>query len=259
MKTQTGELLVQSAVDAAIAERVQATLLALCQRIGSQDDFGVLGVSEKTSDEEIRAAYEQRIATIPFDEVPADAENLRDVALRVRKRIDVAFEHLETVDSRRAYAALCREEQEAREKKEVASRAFEAENWFRKGEEFLKAKKYGQAVEAFGMSAHLDPEDGEYAAHLGYSLFLSAPKDPIVLREALEHIAKGIKLSPQREKPYLYLGRIFRTNGAADRARKMFERAVRIKPDCHAALQELRILELREQKSGGLLKRLMKK
>ena len=141
----------------------------------------------------------------------------------------------------------------------MASRAFEAENWFRKGEGFLKAKKYSQAVEAFGMSAHHDPKAGEYAAHLGYSLFLSAPKDPVVLREALEHIAKGIKLSPQREMSYLYLGRIFRANGAADRARKMFERAVRIKPDFHAALQELRILNLREQKSSGFLNRLLKK
>ena len=80
-----------------------------------------------------------------------------------------------------------------------------------------------------------------------------------MLREALEHLAKGIKLSPRREKPYLYLGRIFRRNDAPDRARKMFERAVRIKPDCHAAVQELRLLESREKKRGGLLKRLMKK
>ncbi len=241
------------------AGRIQATLSALFQRIGSQDDFGVLGVSEQASDEEVRDAYERLVATIPSDEVTADAENLRDVAERARKRIDLAFEHLQSGDSRRAHAALSREEQNVREKKEVASRAFEAENGFRKGEGFLKLKKYDEAVEAFGMSAHLDPGEGEYAAHLGYALFLSQPKDPIVLREALEHIATGIKLSPRRETSYVYLGRIFRANGAADRARKMFERAVRIKPDCHAALLELRILERCEQRSGGFLKRLLKK
>ena len=252
-------LSVPPAASAAEAERIQATLSALCQRIGSQDDFGVLGVSEQTSDEEVRDAYERLVATIPSDEVPANAANLRDVAERARERIDLAFEHLQSGDSRRAYAALCREEQTAREKKEAASRAFQAENGFRKGEGFLRAKKYDRAVEAFGMAAHLDPDDGEYAAHLGYALFLSQPKDPIVLREALEHIAKGIKLSPQREKSYVYLGRIFRANGAADRARKMFERALRIEPDCHAARLELRILERREQTSGGLLKRLLKR
>jgi CheY-like chemotaxis protein len=243
---------------AADAERIEVVLITACERIASQDDFGVLGVSEQSSDEQVRAAYKGLLETIPFDEVPADVAHLADLADRARKRIDVAFEHLQTADSRRAYAALCREEEKAREKKEMASRAYEAENWFRKGEEFLKAKKYGQAVEAFGMSAHLDPKAGEYAAHLGYALFLSAPKDPLVLREALEHIAKGIKLSPQRETSYLYVGRIFRATGAADRARKMFERAVRIKPDCHAARQELRILTLRERKGSGFLNRLLK-
>jgi CheY-like chemotaxis protein len=242
--------------EATEAKRIEGVLIATCERIASQDDFGVLGVSEQTPDEQVLAAYEQLLETIRFDEVPADVAHLAE---RARKRIDVAFEHLQTADSRRAYAALCREEAKVREKKEMASRAYEAENWFRKGEGFLKAKKYGQAVEAFGMSAHLDPTAGEYAAHLGYSLFLSAPKDSLVLQEALEHIAKGIKVSPLRETSYLYLGRIFRANGAADRARKMFERAVRIKPDCHAAHQELRILNLREQKSRGFLNRLLKK
>lgn len=241
------------------AERIQATLSALCARIGSQDDFGVLGVSEQASDQEVRDAHKRLLATLPSDEVLANAANLRDVAERARKRIDLAFAHLEIGDSRRACAALSREAQKVHEKKEAASRAFEAESGFRKGEGFLKAKNYDQAVEAFGMSAHLDPDEGEYAAHLGYALFLSQPKDPVVLREALEHIAKGIKLSPQREQSYVFLGRIFRANDAADRARKMFERAVRIKPDCHAALLELRILDRREHRRGGLLKRLLKR
>ena len=250
---------IATGIGAAEAERIEVALSATCEHIASLDDFGVLGVSEQTPDEQIHAAYERLLATIPSDEALADKAHLVDLADSARKRIEAAFEHLQTADSRRAYAALRREEEKARDKKEVASRAYEAENWFRKGEEFLKAKKYGQAVEAFGMSAHHDPKSGEYAAHLGYSLYLSAPKDPLVLREALEHIAKGIKLSPQRETSYLYLGRIFRANDAPDRARKMFERAVRIKPDFHPALQELRILNLREQKSSGFLNRLLKK
>ena len=106
------------------------------------------------------------------------------------------------------------------------------------------------------MAAHLDPKEGEYLARLGYAQFLHKPKDSVVLREALENIAKGIKLSPNREKPYVYLGKIFRENGAVDRARKMFNNAVLIKPDCHEALQELRLLDLQQAKGGKLLDRL---
>ena len=106
------------------------------------------------------------------------------------------------------------------------------------------------------MAAHLDPKEGEYVARLGYALFLSNPKAPIVVREALEHISKGIKLSPNREKPYVYLGKVFRESGAPDRARKMLECALRIKPDCPSALHELHLLGTQQGKDSGVLNRL---
>lgn len=142
---------------------------------------------------------------------------------------------------------------------EIADRALEAEKWFRKGERLLGGKKYEESLEAFGMAAHLDPEEGEYLSHLGWALYLSNPSDALIRREALEHIAKGIKLSPDRELSYLYLGRIFKATDEARMARKMFTRALKIRPDCHPALQEMRLLEIRAEKSKkgkGVLHRL---
>lgn len=143
-----------------------------------------------------------------------------------------------------------------------AERALRSEEWFRKGNGLLNLKQYQKAVEAFGMAAHLDPEEGEYLAHLGYALFLSNPTDGLVQREAQEHLAKGIKLSPNREISYLFLGRIYKSVGETEVARKMFRRALQIKPEYYAALQELRVLNLRDEKElnkGGLLGRFLKK
>ena len=137
-----------------------------------------------------------------------------------------------------------------------ASRSLEAESWFRKGEGFLKRKQFAKAVEAYGMSSHLDPKEGIYVAHLGYALYLSNPNDRLVQREALEHVAKGIKLSPEREKPYIFLGKIFKATGEEKTAQKMFRRALQIKPGCHEALQEMRLSKLRAEKSKGLMGRL---
>jgi tetratricopeptide (TPR) repeat protein len=130
---------------------------------------------------------------------------------------------------------------------ESAARLLEAESWFRKGEGFLATKRYPKAVEAFGMAAHLDPAQGEYSAHLGYALHLNQPKNELVRREALEHIAKGIKLAPDRWKPLVFLGRVFRAAGEPENARKVLRRALKIQPDCHAALQELRLLRQPEK------------
>jgi hypothetical protein len=41
-----------------------------------------------------------------------------------------------------------------------------------------------------------------------------------------------------------------------DRARNMFKKALGIKPDCHAALQELSLLDLPQEKGGKLIDRL---
>jgi cytochrome c-type biogenesis protein CcmH/NrfG len=137
------------------------------------------------------------------------------------------------------------------------SRARDAETWFRKGEGLLRGKRYMEAAEAFGMAAHLDPEAGEYRAHLGYVLHLANPRNEMVRREALEHIARGVKLSPDREKPLLFLGRVFKAAGEVENARKVFRRALRIRPECHDAQRELRQLDARPPKRRSLLDRLL--
>ena len=78
-------------------------------------------------------------------------------------------------------------------------------------------------------------------------------------REAMEHVASGIKRTPMNELSYVYLGRILKAKGDTDAAKKIFRRALRIKPDFHPALQELRLLEMRERKGGGLLSRLRRR
>ena len=135
-----------------------------------------------------------------------------------------------------------------------ASRSLEAESWFRTGQGHLELRSYDKAVEAFGMAAHLDPVEGEYVAHLGYALHLSRPHDDLVAREALEHIAKGIKRSPDRWKPLVFLGRVFKATGEPKNAAKVFRRALKVHPDCHEARIELRLLR-RPAKAEGLLAR----
>jgi tetratricopeptide (TPR) repeat protein len=226
---------------------------------------------DDATDAEVRYAYESLIDTLPSEAESAELPGFKDLAGEARMRIDRAFDRLRLSSSRTVYAQLRPQvakggkrahvaktpDQIAVEKaarlEDLASRGLDAEAWFRRGDGFFHAKSYEQAVEAYGMAAYLDPKEGEYLARLGYAQFRYKPKDAVVLKEALENVAKGIKLSPGREKPYVYLGKIFRENGAADRARKMFENAVRIKPDCHEALQELRLLDLRQAKGGKLI------
>ena len=80
-----------------------------------------------------------------------------------------------------------------------------------------------------------------------------------IVGEALEHVRRGLKLASHREKPYLFMGRLYKAIGRADVAEKMFTRAVHIQPECVEALRELRLINMRREKSKGLVRRLLRR
>jgi len=129
----------------------------------------------------------------------------------------------------------------------------------RQGEAALKARDYESAMAHFGRALQLYPDDGDHHAHYGWSLYLCHPSDPSMVGEALEHVRRGIKLASNREKPYLFMGRLYKAIGRADVAEKMFTRAVHIAPECLEALRELRLIHMRREKSKGLIGRLLRR
>lgn len=236
-------------------EELCAQLDARLQTLKQLGAYAVLQTAEET-DEEIRACYEVRLAELERESRVADDPKLARRLQQIRARVEEAYEQIRDDGARRRYVAVRKQEEETRAAQEAAERALQAERWFRKGSTCLNGKRYSEAVEAFGMAAHLDPDEGEYLAHLGWALYLTNPKDEMMLREANEHLAQGIKRTPDRPLPYVYLGRMFNAVGAENRALKMFQKALQLDADCHPALQELRLLNIRKKKGKGLLGRL---
>jgi CheY-like chemotaxis protein len=234
--------------EAELARRV-AELRALAEQLAGRDAFRVLEVGEESSDDEVHAAYRAKLALEVLSPPPELARDpqLSELVEKVRDRLAQAYRHLRTAGGRRVQAALLKT---ARAEPASADRALQAEGWFRKGAAFLAVREHGKAVEALGMAAHLDPQQGEYLSHLGYALFLSNPRNGLVIREAMEHMAKGIKLSPERPLSYVFLGRALAASDDVENAKRMFRRALKIDPDFHPAQQELRLLALRGPKEG---------
>ena len=77
--------------------------------------------------------------------------------------------------------------------------------------------------------------------------------------EAIEHCKRGLTLASDREKPYLFMGRLCKATGRAGAAERMFARAVQIQPDCVEALRELRLINMRRDKVKGLIRRLLRR
>lgn len=230
----------------------ESSIRWMAERLEARDDFGLLGIDASSSDKDVRARYDRLRATLALDRIPAELDELRVLAAALVPKLDQAYGRVRTSDLRRAFADLRRREGETTTRRAVApeveqsaraDRAREAESWFRTGEGHLNHADYAAAVEAFGMAVHCDPDQGDYHAHLGYAMYRSAPDQEILRREALEHVAKGIKLAPGREKPLLFLARIFRESGDTVNAAKVLRRALKLSPDSPALVQEMCLIE----------------
>jgi hypothetical protein len=55
------------------------------------------------------------------------------------------------------------------------------------------------------------------------------------------------------------MGRLLRATGRPDAAEKMFTRAVQLQPDGVEALRELRLINLRRERSKGLIRRMLRR
>jgi tetratricopeptide (TPR) repeat protein len=71
-----------------------------------------------------------------------------------------------------------------------------------------------------------------------------------MVEEAIEHVRRGLKLARDHDKPYLFLGRLYKATGNNRAAEKMFMRAVEIRPESVEAVRELRLINMRRGKQG---------
>jgi len=123
----------------------------------------------------------------------------------------------------------------------------------------LNSRNYEEARVHFARALELDPQEGDYHTHYGWTLHLCHPSDPPVIEKAIEHVRRGVRLASHADRAYLYMGRLFRAIGKPAAAERMFVRAVQIQPDCVEALRELRIINKRRERSNGLIRRMLRR
>jgi CheY-like chemotaxis protein len=236
-----------------------AELTRLAQQFRDQSPFQILGVSEDAAEQEIQDAYGKLCERTHPDRVSHSGEAVKALAGEVFAMVASAYETL--TDPRRRQEYLLGQRKADREAAERAEgrRALDAEIQFQEGDAALRARDYPTALRCFGRALEYYPEEGDYHAHYGWALHLSHPNNTAIANEALEHVQRALKLAPDREKPYLFMGRLCKAIGRAGAAEKMFARALKIQPDCLDALRELRLINMRREKGKSLIGRLLRR
>ncbi|MEM9177826.1 MAG: DUF4388 domain-containing protein [Myxococcota bacterium] len=244
-------------------EEARAELARLANRMRGKDHFGVLDVPSTADDEEIRIAFASVSKKTHPDRYHASSSSVRQLASQVHERVRAAHDAIATAEGRARYAKELARGAREEAVEDEGRRALAAETEFQKGEALLADRDYEGALLCFGRAMQNFPSEGEYRSHYGWTLYLCHPDNDVMLGEALEHCREGVKLAKDREKPYLLLGRLYKAMGKAVAAKKMFSRAVQIKPQCVEAMRELRIMNMRRGKDQapglGRLKKLFKR
>jgi DNA-binding response OmpR family regulator/curved DNA-binding protein CbpA len=240
-------------------EALRADLAAMAERFAEQSYFEILGVTETAGEEELHGAYSRLAERAHPDRLNASSDAVQQLATEVFDRVADAFETLS--DPRRRQEYILERKRVDREEavREEGRRALEAEQSFQEGEGMLRVRDYESALRVIGRALELNPSEGEYHAYYGWTLHLCHPDNAQMAEEGMEHVKRGIKLAPEREKPYLLMGRLCKAIGRAGAAEKMFTRAVQLQPGCVEALRELRLINMRRQKQKGFIGRLLRR
>jgi tetratricopeptide (TPR) repeat protein len=240
-------------------EALRVELAGMAERLQGRDYFAVLGVSRSATDDVIRDAYFALAKRTHPDRFSGASEALRRAAEELFSLVSRAYETLGHRDRRNQYLRAEMTRERDRAEIEEGERALRAELAFQKGLASLKRKANGQALDHFREAVSQYPEEGEYHAYLGFALWLVDPEGRDRVEEARHHILRGRKLAPGSDKPYLFLGRIYKAEGKDALAERMFQKVVELDPDCVDAIRELRLIDMRRQRSKSLVQRILRR
>jgi hypothetical protein len=224
-----------------------ARILATYHEMTTKNYFEVLGVGAEASLQDVKRAYVRLAKEYHPDSLgPDTAPLVVKTANQIFDLVTKAYKVLSDEDERKSYTRNLTEPG-GRLELEKTNDIMNAEFQFQKGKVFLKKRDYPSARESFGWANKLVPEEGEYLAYLGWTLFLGAEdKSGNDVLTAVRHLKTAAVLNPSLEVAQLFLGAIYKEQKLRDIAALHFKKALEINPESIEAKRELSTLGVRE-------------
>lgn len=205
------------------AAAVGARVLELHGELGRIDHYALLGVDRKANASSIKRAYLQLAKRLHPDAVARQGlTEIKDRAHDVFAEITKAHEVLSDPDERRSYDAAL-EGHTVADAQQVA----QAESLYRKGEILMKAGHFVAALDLLEAAVRLWPQEADYQAALGWTLFKKTPPD---LARARAHLEQALALDPRAAPSHYRLHLVLKAVGDIQAANEALSRARAIDP-----------------------------
>lgn len=238
---------------AASPEEILEDLRSTHEKLRDQDCFGILGLKQDADLARIKLSYFRLARKYHPDRFSVFGdEEIKKLSNAVFALVSQAFTTIGSEEGRKKYLESLRTAEKQADLEKGAEKLVNAELQYQKGEMLLKQKEYDQAIQALEWSLKLNPEEPEYRMTLGWAIYKkysTAPAEEGKIREATKLIKQAIERNPRLAKGWYYLGTISKLSGKEEEARQHFTRALEINPQALEAQRELRVFEMRKQKT----------
>jgi len=206
-----------------------------------QTHFQRLGLTEQTDAGAVKISYFKLARLYHPDTLPPNAPpELERLKAEIFGYIGDAYRTLSDDKSRAEYIESLKGGAEGQEEVDVVA-ILQAEERFKRGTIFMKARKYAEAVTIFDEAIQLNPDEAEFYAWRGYARFCAAPDKKAAQPEAFKELQLAIKKNDRCAPAHYFLGVMAKSLGDAGGALKHFRRTVELQPDHIDAQREIRI------------------
>jgi len=238
--------------------RVDALAADMQKMEAAEDWFQWFDLSHDSPPGALKKSYFKMARRYHPDALGDEPELYSRIATSLFAKVSEAYEVLSDEAAREKYVnkhihGIKDEDELAMEK---VQQILAAESAFKAGLTVLNNGKVTEALQHFKKAIDGYPEEAEYAAYYGYTLFrANQSSDAERAAEGLNIIEKAIKLKEMAPKPYHLLGKAHLLAGDPVAARKWLRKSLKLLPDNPEAVRDYRRAESmgkgRPAKSGG--------
>jgi curved DNA-binding protein CbpA len=222
----------------------------MAHKLEKMNHFEALGVLQSATADEVSLAFLRAARQFHPDRLAgAGLSDLQPIAERILARINEAAMVLGNAGRRAEYlASLAAGPQSAQANLPTV---LEAENAFLKGEVFLKKGEHGKAIECFAAATQGNPSEPQYRAYLAWARFDDprARKETVV-RETLRVMEAVMQERPRFARGHYWVGLLWKFVNELGKAEQAFREAVAVDSGFIDASRELRLIEMRKNKSA---------
>jgi tetratricopeptide (TPR) repeat protein/CheY-like chemotaxis protein len=215
-------------------------LVAELHAVNGADLFEVLGVPRTADDTQVASALRTKSLKYHPDRMFDAHPRVQETAAALYGRIQQAYEVLSRPGQREAYRAQLESDVDSADT-ELAKVALA------RGKIRMRHKRYEDAVNDFREATLQSPDLAEPRVMLAWARFRVEPAE---IKRAMAELSKIVRSDDKVPDAWFYLGRLAILNKELARARKYFDKALRVDPKHVEAQREIRLMDRRGQAMG---------